>query len=102
MNGAHPESPAPTVAVGGSATDRGPVRAVNEDRVLCDDRYGLYAVFVDRAHGPSIGGTATDDHGRRWRLGMSAVHSPPPLRMASRSCASAFLASLSGNHVAAR
>jgi PPM family protein phosphatase len=45
VNGAHRESPAPTAAVGGSATDRGPVRAVNEDRVLCDDRYGLYAVF---------------------------------------------------------
>lgn len=33
------------VTTGGSATDRGPVREVNEDRVLCDDRYGLYAVF---------------------------------------------------------
>lgn len=33
------------VTVGGSATDRGPVREVNEDRVLCEDRYGLYAVF---------------------------------------------------------
>lgn len=30
---------------GGSATDRGPVREVNEDRVLCDDRHGIYAVF---------------------------------------------------------
>ncbi len=30
---------------GGSATDRGPVRDVNEDRVICEDRYGLYAVF---------------------------------------------------------
>ena len=34
-----------TVSVGGSATDRGPVREVNEDRVLCDDRLGIYAVF---------------------------------------------------------
>lgn len=33
------------VTLGGSATDRGPVREVNEDRVLCEDRYGLYAVF---------------------------------------------------------
>jgi protein phosphatase len=33
------------VTSGGSATDRGPVREVNEDRVLCEDRYGLYAVF---------------------------------------------------------
>ena len=33
------------MTIGGSATDRGPVREVNEDRVLCDDRYGLYAVF---------------------------------------------------------
>jgi protein phosphatase len=31
--------------LGGSATDRGPVREVNEDRVLCEDRYGLYAIF---------------------------------------------------------
>lgn len=35
----------PCVSVGGGATDRGPVREVNEDRVLCEDRYGLYAVF---------------------------------------------------------
>ena len=34
-----------TITLGGSATDRGPVREVNEDRVLCEDRYGLYAVF---------------------------------------------------------
>lgn len=33
------------VTLGGSATDRGPVREVNEDRVVCEDRYGLYAVF---------------------------------------------------------
>ena len=33
------------VTVGGSATDRGPVRAANEDRVVCDDRHGLYVVF---------------------------------------------------------
>ncbi len=33
------------VTIGASATDRGPVREVNEDRVLCDDRYGLYVVF---------------------------------------------------------
>lgn len=33
------------VTNGGSATDRGPVREVNEDRVVCEDRYGLYAVF---------------------------------------------------------
>ena len=33
------------VTIGGSATDRGPVREVNEDRVACEDRYGLYAVF---------------------------------------------------------
>ena len=33
------------VTTGGGATDRGPVREVNEDRVLCEDRYGLYAVF---------------------------------------------------------
>ena len=33
------------VTLGGSATDRGPVREVNEDRVLCDDRLGIYAVF---------------------------------------------------------
>lgn len=35
----------PSVTLGGSATDRGPVREVNEDRVLCEDRYGLYAIF---------------------------------------------------------
>lgn len=34
-----------TMTIGGSASDRGPVREVNEDRVLCEDRYGLYAVF---------------------------------------------------------
>ncbi len=33
------------VTVGGGATDRGPVREVNEDRMVCEDRYGLYAVF---------------------------------------------------------
>ena len=33
------------VTIGGSATDRGPVREVNEDRVLCEDRYGLYVIF---------------------------------------------------------
>ena len=33
------------VTIGGSASDRGPVREANEDRVLCEDRYGLYAVF---------------------------------------------------------
>ena len=33
------------VTNGGGATARGPVREVNEDRVLCEDRYGLYAVF---------------------------------------------------------
>jgi PPM family protein phosphatase len=33
------------VTLGGSATDRGPLREVNEDRVLCEDRYGLYAIF---------------------------------------------------------
>ncbi len=35
----------PVVTIGASATDRGPVREVNEDRVLCDDRLGLYVVF---------------------------------------------------------
>lgn len=33
------------VTIGGGATDRGPVREVNEDRVVCEDRYGFYAVF---------------------------------------------------------
>ena len=33
------------VTLGGSATDAGPVREVNEDRVVCDDRHGLYVVF---------------------------------------------------------
>ena len=30
---------------GAAATDRGPVREANEDRTLCDDGLGLYAVF---------------------------------------------------------
>lgn len=33
------------MTIGAAATDRGPVREVNEDRVLCEDRYGLYVVF---------------------------------------------------------
>ncbi len=43
---------------GGSATDRGPVREVNEDRVLCEDRYGLYAVF-DGVGGHNAGEVAS-------------------------------------------
>ena len=47
-----------TVTLGGSATDRGPVREVNEDRVLCDDRYGLYAIF-DGVGGHNAGEVAS-------------------------------------------
>lgn len=47
-----------TVTLGGSATDRGPVREVNEDRVLCEDRYGLYAIF-DGVGGHNAGEVAS-------------------------------------------
>jgi PPM family protein phosphatase len=47
-----------TLTRGGSATDRGPVREVNEDRVLCEDRYGLYAVF-DGVGGHNAGEVAS-------------------------------------------
>lgn len=50
-------SATPTVTLGGSATDRGPVREVNEDRVICEDRYGLYAV-LDGVGGHNAGEVA--------------------------------------------
>lgn len=46
------------LTVGGSATDTGPVRECNEDRVLCDDRLGIYAVF-DGVGGHNAGEVAS-------------------------------------------
>jgi protein phosphatase len=48
----------PPITVGGSATDTGPVREINEDRLLCDDRLGIYAVF-DGVGGHNAGEVAS-------------------------------------------